>query len=79
MVNEAVRKAHQLTPDQFVLSGGFDGTLPPEVLEKVRSELVPDAASISASLLKINVYSSHSQRGLLLKATRALSPARSGK
>ena len=56
IVDTSVRKAHQLTPEQFVLSGGFDGTLPAEILEKVRSELVPDAGKITAKLHKINIY-----------------------
>ena len=33
VVDTTVRKAHQLMPDQVVLSGGFNGTLPAEVLE----------------------------------------------
>lgn len=56
VVDSAVRKAHQLMPDQFQLSGGFDGTLPPAILEAVRSTLVPDAACISARLHKVNIY-----------------------
>ena len=56
VVDTSVRKAHQLMPEQFSLSGGFDGTLPAEILEKVRSELVPDAGAITAKLHKINIY-----------------------
>ena len=56
VVDTNVRKAHQLMPDQFELSGGFDGTLPAHILERVRSELVPDARAITAKLHKINVY-----------------------
>ncbi len=56
VVDESVRKAHELKPDAFSLSGGFDVTVPAEVLEKVRAELVPDATSISAKLHKVNVY-----------------------
>ena len=55
-VDTTVRKAHQLMPDQFEMSGGFDGTVPPHILERIRSELVPDAGSITAKLHKINVY-----------------------
>ncbi|KOO52928.1 hypothetical protein Ctob_011361, partial [Chrysochromulina tobinii] len=56
VVDTTVRKAHQLMPDQVVLSGGFNGTLPADILEKVRSELVPDARAITAKLHKINIY-----------------------
>ena len=56
VVDTTVRKAHQLMPEQFQLSGGFDGALPAAILEKVRSELVPDARAITAKLHKINVY-----------------------
>ncbi len=56
VVDSTVRKAHQLMPEQFQLSGGFTGTLPASVLEQVRSELVPDARSITAKLHKINIY-----------------------
>jgi len=33
VVDTTVRKAHQLMPDQVVLSGGFNGTLPADILE----------------------------------------------
>jgi predicted 2-oxoglutarate/Fe(II)-dependent dioxygenase YbiX len=56
VVDQTVRKAHQLMPDQFVLSGGFDGVIPAHILDKVRKELVPDAGAITAKLHKINVY-----------------------
>ena len=56
VVDESVRKAHQLVPGEFNLGGGFDGKLPQTLLEHIRSELVPDAGSITAKLHKINVY-----------------------
>ena len=56
VVDDTVRKAHQLPGGSFTLAGGFDGALPPDILEKVRQELVPDAGSITAKLHKINIY-----------------------
>ena len=37
VVDTTVRKAHQLMPDQVSMSGGFNGTLPADVLESTFS------------------------------------------
>jgi hypothetical protein len=40
VVDETVRKAHELRPGQFTLAGGFDGTLPAHILEQVRRSML---------------------------------------
>ena len=42
--------------DSLTFAGGFDGALPPAVLEKIRTELVPDAGAVTAKLHKVNIY-----------------------
>jgi len=55
--DESVRKALQLTPDQFDLVGALaNPSIVDKILEEVRTLLVPDAASVTARLHKLNVY-----------------------
>ena len=56
VIDASVRKAKQVMGDDLTFGGAFDGAVPPSVLEQIRSELVPDAASISAKLHKVNIY-----------------------
>ena len=55
-VDANVRMARQVMGDALTFTGGWDGVVPVEVLEKIRSELVPDAGSITAKLHKVNIY-----------------------
>eukprot|EP00966_Prymnesium_polylepis_P143719 3317764-Prymnesium_polylepis.1 len=56
VVDPAVRQAKQVMGSELVFAGGWDGQVPAEVLEKIRSELVPDSAAVTAKLHKVNVY-----------------------
>ena len=53
VVDEAVRKAIQIKADSLDMG---DFVLPADVLETIRSDLVPDAGVVTARFHKMNIY-----------------------
>jgi non-ribosomal peptide synthetase component F len=51
-----VRKALQLKPDAFELTGGFGEAELAKIVDEVKHMLVPDAEQVTAVLHKLNVY-----------------------
>lgn len=55
IVDPQVRSALQLKPEQFSIDNDLE-IITPAILEKIRLALVPDTASITAVLDKLNIY-----------------------